>query len=177
VTSTTPKKVVEVPLIGNGAYAEKEFAKLLRAQQWMMETQDYPDVTSMFDLAAKYHAAKLQTILDAEGGTLTALRSQGPKVLMDWIYKADFLLDYINDHGKRVRVSVDITTDVSKTEQKGVEIIRKQATLSKLGVQQACVIVWNIKRGQPPYLKVPLLQHVRDKLANSKYFCSTIVLY
>jgi hypothetical protein len=96
---------------------------------------------------------------------------------MDWIYKTDFLLDYINDHGERVRVSVDITTDVTKTEQKEVEIMRKEATLSKLGVQQACVIVWNIPRGQPPYLKEPLLQYVRDKLAASKYFCSTIILY
>lgn len=171
-------KQVETPVKGGyGWEVESSFASLLVDQQWFTVVEDYPDPEYMFELAAQYHAAKLNSLLSKEGGSLLSLEELGAKTLMDMIFKVDFLLEYRDITGKSVRVSIDITANIPKVKQKEIEIRRKEATLHKLGIDRACVVLWNIKPGQPPYMKIPLLQAIRERLDSNTYFCNTIVLF
>jgi hypothetical protein len=163
--------------VSKGRWAEKRFNLLLQDQQWFKVVEDYPDPEYMFELAAQYHAAKLNSLMENSGGSLTSLEALGAKALMDMIFKVDFLLEYIDKAGYPVRVSIDLTSNTKEVKQKEIEIIRKEATLHKLGVDRACVVLWNIKPGQPPYTKEPLLQTIRDRLVSNKYFCNTVILF
>jgi hypothetical protein len=179
VVTPQPKKVVQHTPKSNGRDAEASFQALLDSPEniWFKQVQEYPDMDFMFSLAAEYHAAKLNSVLEKTGGSFTTLEELGPKAFMDLVFKVDYLLEYRDNQGRTQRVGIDLTCDSRKVKEKEIEISRKKATLSKLEVNRTCVVLWNLKPDKPQYTKIPLLQAVRDRLASNHYFCNTVILF
>jgi hypothetical protein len=160
-----------------GFAAEEQFKSFLRLQRATFPVAEYPSAELILELASCYHSKKLRTILNTEG-TLSALRDMGSPHLMDLIFLCDALVKYDDINGESINLSIDVTSNFKAVFKKEEEISSKQETLSKLGVNRALVVVWqitrfaSITRAQTYNLAAKII----EQLDSNNHFVNTVVL-
>lgn len=165
----------------NGQAAEVALRNIVKEHFTLVDSRDYnkDNLLSNAEICINTFRKDLYTIKQKEGLGIQELSCED---IIDWIYGIDTILETVDETGNKIRVAIDVTTNVTDVQYKLNKLQSRKQAIRNLGIDFCFVVYWdnniaykNLTRGQK-YAMAGYLLDAIDNSTSKKLWVDDVVI-